>query len=627
MNYQSLTNRTVIDDVDSAQIDDIECDNLVVNDSVSLPNLVIPSAWIISLNGDKINNPLLIDQILEKTLDTGVTIEGTKFKDGQIVDYLEVDGDIQSNGTMICATLWTDNLYAESGINVETRLEIESLWLKDSNQSHYYKILPSDLSANSELTLPNIGNDTFLFANAAQTVDNKTLLDSTVFANYTNPLKRVQFDLTTITSPYLRTVVMPDASGTMVLDSATQTLTNKTLVGATFTGATLTDSTLFTNVIDSTKKATFSCGSISTGTTRTVTLPDANGEMVLDSNMQDLWHKTMKSCTIVDSTAFASGADPLKTMVFYLGGITSGVTRIVTLPNTDGTMVLDSATQTLTNKSISADQIGTGTVSNTEFGYLDGLNQSLSSTSSPTFNVLNTYGHIKMKDVSGIYTYSLKPYYLADDVDITIPGATGDDYFVLADVSQTVSNKTLSSCGKITVTDTTDSTGITTNASIKTSGGLSVAKDIWATSFYGRYRNQYCCQLTLHSSFTISTPSVYTRITTLASGNTNGFNNGASSSMDAGGGVLTLPIAGMYRITARCYVNSGGPCTMVLGKNGSVYDQAYSIKPTGEQCFLQWIDLMNAGDTFSLYCAVTSSGSVGNTGSYQGIYLLGELVA
>ena len=298
--YNTSENSSNIEGMDNAQISNIDCDNLIVRETVDLPDLIIPSSWIISLNGDKINNPLKIDMIQEKTEEAGVTI----------------DAALTVNGGVTTGTVVVDNISSGSGINVESMMAIQDLWLKDSDQSHYYKIVPSNLTSNTNLTLPNISNDTFLFADASQTVSNKTFLDSVIFANYSNPLKRFQFDLATITAPYLRTVVLPDASGTMVLDSATQTLTNKTLVSPTLSGVTLQDTTLFANVSDSTKKATFSCGSITTGTTRYVTIPDANGVMVLDSNPQTLSNKTLTQCVIDDSCPFESGADPLKKMYF-----------------------------------------------------------------------------------------------------------------------------------------------------------------------------------------------------------------------------------------------------------------------------------------------------------------------
>lgn len=50
--------------------------------------------------------------------------------------------------------------------------------------------------------------------------------------------KKVQFQVSGITTATTRTMTWPDASGTVVLDTATQTLTNKTLTAPALTNAT-----------------------------------------------------------------------------------------------------------------------------------------------------------------------------------------------------------------------------------------------------------------------------------------------------------------------------------------------------------------------------------------------------
>lgn len=61
------------------------------------------------------------------------------------------------------------------------------------------------------------------------------------------------------------------------------------------------------------------------------------------------------------ATFLVDSADPSKKIRIEVGGVTAATTRTYTAPNADGTLVLDTATQTLTNKSIAATQL-TGTL-------------------------------------------------------------------------------------------------------------------------------------------------------------------------------------------------------------------------------------------------------------------------
>lgn len=63
------------------------------------------------------------------------------------------------------------------------------------------------------------------------------------------------------------------------------------------------------------------------------------------------------------SVFFYDGADSTKTLLFQLSGITTGTSRTLTVPDANTTIVGTDATQTLTNKSIDAAQL-TGTVNN-----------------------------------------------------------------------------------------------------------------------------------------------------------------------------------------------------------------------------------------------------------------------
>lgn len=139
----------------------------------------------------------------------------------------------------------------------------------------------------------------------------------------------------------------------LVDDTNTQTLTNKTL-GNTNT-ITLKD-TLFTlqDDGDATKQARFQASGISAGQTRIMTIPDSDFTIVGLALTQSLTNKTFDNTTTFETkdTLFTlqDDGDNTKKMQFQLSGITAGQTRILTVPDANITIVGAAATQTLTNK-------------------------------------------------------------------------------------------------------------------------------------------------------------------------------------------------------------------------------------------------------------------------------------
>ena len=72
---------------------------------------------------------------------------------------------------------------------------------------------------------------------SSDTLTNKTLSDSTTyFADNTDPTKKLQFQISGVTTGTTRTLTVPDASDTIVTLAATQTLTNKTLTAPNLGG-------------------------------------------------------------------------------------------------------------------------------------------------------------------------------------------------------------------------------------------------------------------------------------------------------------------------------------------------------------------------------------------------------
>ncbi len=247
----------------------------------------------------------------------------------------------------------------------------------DHSKKMYLELSGIDVSTTRTITFPN-ANTTLVGTDFSQEITNKTLIDnSVILANNSDNTKKAQFSLSGITTGTTRVLTIPDTNLTLVGTTTTQTLTNKTI----------------TNPIIS---------SISNG--GTIYFPSGNDTLVGLATTDQLSNKSLKNNTVfhVDNSDISkklgfstSGASTSTTMT-----ITSSHTanRTITLPNANDTLVGKATTDTLTNKTISATnntitniantqiktgaaidatKIANGTVSNTEFQYLDGVTSAI----------------------------------------------------------------------------------------------------------------------------------------------------------------------------------------------------------------------------------------------------------
>lgn len=163
--------------------------------------------------------------------------------------------------------------------------------------------------------------------------------------------------------------------------SAASLTTARTINGVPFNGTTnitvlagsgaslpFSDNTaLLQNSSDNTKQAIFGLGSISTATTRTYTLPNANTTLVGDNATQTIFNKTMaNSCSysIIDNLlVFQDNGDNTKQVQIQLSGISTGTTRIMTFPNVDGTLINTGSVANVSNTMITTPYVGIGTYS------------------------------------------------------------------------------------------------------------------------------------------------------------------------------------------------------------------------------------------------------------------------
>jgi hypothetical protein len=173
-----------------------------------------------------------------------------------------------------------------------------------------------------------------------QTLSNKSLVDNSTFviSNADNS-KKITFDVSAITTATTRSIAFPDSNTTILGTNSTQTVSNKSLIDS---------STTIINQVDLTKAAKFDTSQITTSTTRTLTLPDTSITLAGRSNTETLQNKSLESST----TFITDNSDSTKKLTFNVAGITTGTTRTVTLPDANFTAVGTTTSQTITNKDI-----------------------------------------------------------------------------------------------------------------------------------------------------------------------------------------------------------------------------------------------------------------------------------
>lgn len=123
------------------------------------------------------------------------------------------------------------------------------------------------------------------------------------------------------------------ANSAIATTTSAQGLSNKTITASTITVAdnafTLQDNG------DATKQVVFELSGLTTGQTRTLTVPDASATLATTTTAQTLQNKTLDNTNILtvrdDRLTLQDNADATKQVVFELSGLTAGTTRTVSV--------------------------------------------------------------------------------------------------------------------------------------------------------------------------------------------------------------------------------------------------------------------------------------------------------
>lgn len=155
--------------------------------------------------------------------------------------------------------------------------------------------------------------------------------------NDADATKEVAFDASLITSGQTRTFSLPDGDGTLAR------LSDIPVVSGTFTDLAFA----ITDDVDVTKIMKFQVAGVSTATTRTVTMPDKDGTLAMLSDI------TSPGNTFADNLfRVFDNVDNTKEFALEVQGLTTATTRTWTVPDSDDTLVGKVTTDIFQNKSI-----------------------------------------------------------------------------------------------------------------------------------------------------------------------------------------------------------------------------------------------------------------------------------
>ena len=197
----------------------------------------------------------------------------------------------------------------------------------------------TDPTADRTITFPDVTGTVITTGNLSS-INSLGVMSSIVFEGSTDD----EFELTLAGGDPTadRTVSFPDAGGVVVVDTATQTLTNKTLTSPQVSGLTLTDASI---ILEGSSPDNFetTITVIDPTADRTISIPDATGTVALTSDITVTASSTNtfsnKSISLASNTVTGTAAE-FNTALSDSNFVTTGDTGSVTSTMiADGTIV------------------------------------------------------------------------------------------------------------------------------------------------------------------------------------------------------------------------------------------------------------------------------------------------
>ncbi|HNC56660.1 MAG TPA: DUF2793 domain-containing protein [Leptospiraceae bacterium] len=345
------------------------------------------------------------------------------------------------------------------------------VWTEDSVTLYQYTgsawVIPNATSAGSgaNTSLSNLSsvsiNSSLLFQ-SAKDIGSATVPPRNIYLYGSGTFGSHSFQLTGTPSGN-RTLTLPDASTNLVGHDTSQTLTNKTINASNNTLSNITESMLSFSDVTTLNASTSQHGFLRKLSGNAGDYLDGSGNWSTPAG-------TGTSLPAADTQTLVKGSvDATKLLRFEIDGFTTGTTRILTPPDSDGTLVLESFAQTLTNKTINASNntlsniteamlsfsdVTTLNVNTSRHGfapkapndatkYLDGTgNYSTPAGTGPTLPFADNQDLFKNNtDNTKLVRFSLASISTGTTRTFTFPNV--DDTLVTLSATQILSNKTL----------------------------------------------------------------------------------------------------------------------------------------------------------------------------------------